>query len=202
MKRRQFLPTLVLCLSGLLSFPALAASKAPVNVVKVIGFDCEFSRNSESIDILIKQQLASDAVFSYAVLPTAIEMGREIVYYTIRNIYPFLDDEVRKTIFKGAQEDSAPLDNPDIALTWLSEQPELAKFNLAELRPKLQNESAKESLRRAITLIKNSGTTKLPTYILIKDNQIEGVYDISSVPNSSYSLLRDLVISKIKELSN
>lgn len=201
---KQLLITLALLASSGLSFVAHASS-SPVDVVKIINFDCAVCKASNHMDGPIKAAVESaGGIFDIAPIPRPDTNWRERFYYVLRSYGPSVERTVRDSFFAGSQEYNYPLmDIPEI-MDWLRENTHLSGINWAQVLVKVKSPASLEPVNRALQLVAESGARLTPTYILIRNGRILNSYDIASVPNQNLSSLRETVLEAVNKanLSN
>lgn len=180
-----------------------AIAQPRIDVVKIINFSCQFCRATEAqdgpLEDLVKK---SGGVFSYAALPTSEnELGRELAYYAARNEYRLLDKYLRDAIFKGVQEESAPLEFADQAISWLLGQRIGEYMDETRLKERIRSGDAANSLVKAVAITNAVGASRVPTYVILKNGEIQAAYDITAVKGASYLALKEFIAEKIKSLS-
>lgn len=186
---------------GLVMGSAQAAPR--IDVVKIINFSCQFCRVTEAQDVPLEDMAkATGGVFSYAALPVSEnELGRELAYYAARNEYRVLDKYLRDAIFRGVQEESAPLEFADQAVSWLMGQRIGEYLDESRLKERIRSGDAANSLVKAVAITNAVGASRVPTYVILKNGEIQGAYDISAVKGASYLALKEFIAEKITSLS-
>lgn len=189
---------LLVILGGSL-FPFLArAAQNPVNVVKIISFDCAICRASNDMDGPIKSTVEQyGGIFDIAPIPRVDTDWRERFYYVLRQYGPSVEKQVRDSFFAGSQEYNYPLmDIPEI-LDWLEENTRLPGVNWNSVLQQVKSPQSLKPINRAVALVAKAGVRMTPTYILIRNGRVLNAYDIDSVPNENLSSLRETVLNAV-----
>jgi hypothetical protein len=198
--RRSFLAALAaVCLAPLI---AAAGASAPVNVVKIISFDCGVCLASDSLDGPIQAAVESHGGrFVTAPLPRVETDARERLYYALRDVSPRVEFKTREALFKGSQELSYPLAELADTLDFLRQEVGEDATDWDRVVTIAQSPSGREPINRAIRLVANSGAQVTPTYVLVREGSVLGTYDVNSVPNTNLSSLREAVLGAIQRVS-
>lgn len=175
-----------------------AKTQSPVNVVKIISFDCGLCYESNTMDRPIKEAVESaGGIFDIAPIPRTSTDWRERFYYVLRNYGPNVERAARDSLFRGSQEFSYPLmDIPEI-LDWLRQDMKVKGINWQKVVQQVKSPASAIPVERAIRLVAASGARLTPTYVLIRDGKVLAAYDIDSAPHENLSSLRQAVLAGI-----
>lgn len=205
MPRRSLIAAIIGCTLGISPLSVLAKSGARIDVVKMLSFHCSYSRASEAFDAAIAEAVASTGgKFVWAPLPAHPENTTgipEMVYYASRDIGYAFSQKVKDALFRGAQDAGLILFDPVQTRTWLeSEMPDEAD-KISKAMSLALGDVGSTALRRAIVLANNAGTQALPHYIILKNSEVVESYDLQHPKTPTLSALREVVLRRIKELS-
>ena len=171
----------------------------PVNVVKLVSFDCPVCRASELIDGPIKAQVTSGGgQFDFAPLPRGKNEAREDFYYAMRSLSPDTEQQVRTLLFSGSQDYGYPLMTAAETLDWLKSNLTSPSINWNPILTAVNNGTAHAAVLRAVGIAIQAGVTVVPTYILIRGNHILDTLDPNSV-GGQLSSLRDAVLTALRK---
>jgi len=181
----------------------LSTQAFAVDVVKIMNFSCPVCRASESLDESIKDALVkSNGSFVPAPLPaTDSSSARESVYYASRLQGPRIEALVRKSLYKGAQDMEMPLEDVAQTTAWLEDDLTAGPvaINWEQLVQDADSPQIASAIGRAARVALKAGAQKLPTYVVLKNNQVIGAFDPDSVGSSSLISLRDAVVKAIHQ---
>lgn len=190
-------PQLIL---GLLLAVASTASWS-ADVVKIMNFSCPICRASESLDDSIRSAAAeTGGKLVAAPVPASETTGaRERIYYASRLQGDAVEQNVRTSLFKGAQDMDAPFEDNAQTVAWLEDDltPKGVRVDWARLSRDADAPDASGALGRAARLALKAGAQGLPTYIVMKNNRIVGAFDPRSVGSNSLISLRDAVVAAV-----
>lgn len=177
----------------------------PVDVVKVMSFSCSFCYAAESHDRMILVA-AGKSGGRFVRAPIPVEEGasgwRERTYYAARDLDPKLGEAVKESIYRGIQESEVTLNDLTQLYYWFVQDIPAFENRFNALFEKAQAPSSNDALLRAIRLVKNSGVSQLPTYILLSAGAVQATLDSSNSRGTSLPALRDDVIAQIDKISN
>jgi hypothetical protein len=205
MRRRKLIQALAgAALTG--SFlPTFAQANSRIDVVKMLSFHCSLSRASEAFDPAIAQAAAATGGrLVWAPLPAHPDNTTgvpEMAYYASREVGAAFSQRVKEALFKGAQDAGLILFDPVQTRTWLeSEMPNEAE-NIHKTMTLALGDAGRRALQRAIVLASAAGTQALPNYVLLKNSEVIESYDPQHPKTPTLSALREVVLRRIKELS-
>lgn len=173
------------------------------DVVKILNFSCPVCRASENLDESITQVLAEHGgKFVAAPVPSDETSGsKERAYYASRLQGDAVANVVKRSLFKGSQDLQYPLDDLAQTVAWLEDDLTngTVKVNFSQLAQDSASEEASQALYRAARVAVRAGAQALPTYVVLKNNQIVGSFDPQSVGTNSLIALRDAVIKAVQQ---
>lgn len=198
--RRNIVVALVMtCLAPLM---AIGGELAPVNVVKIISFDCGVCLASDTLDGPIQAAVEQrGGRFVIAPLPRVETDARERLYYALRDAGPVLEYKTREALFKGSQEMNYPFAELADTLDFLRQEIGEDAVAWDRIVAQAQSPAGREPISRALRLVASSGAQVTPTYVLVREGEVLGTYDVNASPNNNLSSLREAVIAGIQRAS-
>lgn len=186
-------------LSALLSpLPASAA----VDVVEFINFACPYCRAMEPQVREISREVESrGGRFVVAPLPAKGQTAAAPeLYYASRAYGPEVANQVKNSLFKGAQEAGQPFEDSSQVMVWLVQDLGEDKVNFEYLAEAAGSETVQESVARAWRLAYRAGVDSLPAFVLVKDGEPVAIF--SRDDNSFKPLnIKKEIVQKLDELS-
>lgn len=194
-----------LCAAGRSALAQPTPSAKPVDVVKIMSFGCSFCYAAEAHDRMITTAATkTGGRFVRAAIPA--EDGatgwRERTYFAARDLDPAFGDAVKQSIYRGVQESDITLNDLTQLYYWFLQDIPAYEARFNKLFELAQAPAAQEALMRAVRLVKNSGASQLPTYVLLVDGAIQATLDSSNSRGTSLAALRDDVLAQVEKLSN
>ena len=192
----------LLLASGLLPLGALAQQGPRVDVVKVMSFSCPACYAAEAQDRAIEAVVAQgNGRFVRAPLPSLEgDTGdKDRVYYAARDISPRMTEDVKVSLYKAFHEMRISLNDLMSTYNWLEQ--DLAHVDTTVLRnlvQRAQEPAAAAAFKRAVTLAKQAGVDRVPSYIVLVDSEVVATLDPSLFPQG-LAALREAVIARVQQ---
>jgi protein-disulfide isomerase len=172
---------------------------SPINVVKLISFNCPACYQSETLDPPIRNAVRQQGgKFVIAPLPRLETDSRERFYYALRDLSPEIEEKTRQSLFKGSQDLNYPLADAPQVLDWLSQDLASVAIDWNVIVTTVNGEHGADAVARAIDLAAKAGAQVTPTYVLVRDGVVLSMFDINTVPNTNLSALREAVLNALK----
>jgi hypothetical protein len=194
MTLRAWFAALVLVFSA-----AEATEPAAVHVAKIINFSCAACRASDTVDEPVRRAVQpTGGQFVYATVPDAADRyWRELTYYAVRDSVPDLEPRVRASLYKGAQDAGLPFASAAEVLVWLQQDLGLDAETLARIQANIDTTETRQALARAFRLVRMSGASRTPTYVVLKGDRIVVTLDSASAQAASAADLVRRVVAEV-----
>jgi protein-disulfide isomerase len=189
----------LLCASSWGQGQKAAPVLSPINVVKLISFNCATCYQSETLDPPIRRAvLEQGGKFVIAPIPRLETDSRERFYYALRDLGPEIEEKTRQSLFKGSQDLNYPLADAPQVLDWLSQDLASLAIDWNAIVATANGEHGADPVARALDLASKAGAQVTPTYVLVRDGVVLSMFDINTVPNTNLSALREAVLNALK----
>lgn len=198
MRRFGFLAA-ALTLSLLAPPPAAAA----VDVVEFINFSCPYCRAMEpQVREIAREVESRGGKFVAAPLPAKGQSAAASeLYYASRAYGPEVANQVKDSLFKGAQEAGQPFEDLSQVMVWLVQDLGENRVNFEYLAEAAAAESVQESVARAWRLAYRAGVDTLPAFVLVKDGEPVAIFSRDDNTFKPLNIKKELV-QKLNELSH
>jgi predicted DsbA family dithiol-disulfide isomerase len=184
----------------------LQPARAAVDVVEFINFSCPYCLAMEpQVQDLRREVESRGGKFVVAPLPAKDQASAAAsIYYAARAYGVDQADQVKRSLFKGAQDAGQPFEDASQVLVWLIQDLGEAKLNYEYLAEAAESEASKESVARAWRLAYRAGVDTLPAFVLVKDGEPVAIFSREDNSFKPLNIKKEIVnkLNELTELSN
>jgi protein-disulfide isomerase len=181
---------------------SVASANEPVHVVKFVSVDCSVCRASENLDAPIRSAVEGQGGrFIVAPLPRGNNEARERFYYALRELGPEIETQVRRSLYRGAQDLGYPLSDAPQTLDWLQNDLASSAIDWKRFLDAVNGGETAAAVERAVQLAVRAGLQVVPAYVLVQNNKILTTLDPKSVQGGELPALREAVLEALRNLN-
>lgn len=192
--------------SLMFSTQSIAESFSPIDVVKIINFECTHCAQSNGLDNAFRKELKKYKA-RLVIAPVSTDTAnnaKDRVFYAIKKVNEDASFWAKDYIFKAYHEFSMKLDDTYQVEEWLKQEMQNSPYaNLAwdDIAKLYFTKDTDKTMIRAYNLVIQNDLENLPAFLFIKEGKVIKVIDYSE-DKGIKGLKKIYILSMIKQENN